>query len=107
MFRRSTRSVAWGFVAGSVLGYALGLLLAPQEGRKTQRRIVYQLEHLAGQVAVLADNLLKPSEHGEARRSGDALVADARERAQRIQDDIDRLLTEMRRPVPPSTQAGR
>ena len=48
-------------------------------------------------MAALADELLAPEADNEARRTADALVEDAQERAQRIRDDIDSLLGEMKR----------
>lgn len=96
------RASVWGVLIGGVTGFALGLLLAPEEGRKIRRRVAYQLEHLADQVGVLVDQVVTPEATNEARRTGDALVADAREKAQRIRDDIDALLGEVRRGMPPS-----
>lgn len=90
------RSSAWGMLAGGVAGFTLGLLLAPEEGRKMRRRVAYQLEHLADQLGVFIDQLSQSDSRSEARRTGDQLVADAREKAQQIRDDIDALLGEVR-----------
>ena len=89
-----------GTFVGGCTGFALGVLLAPQEGEKTKRRLVYKLDNLAGQLSHLVDHVLRPSQERAAQRSGDALVEDARDRAQRIRDDIDNLLHEMRGPSP-------
>ena len=78
----------------------LGMLVAPEEGTKLRRRLRYRLEHLGTQVGDLADQVLKPEEESEARRTGDALVADARARAQRIRRDIDALLGEVQQHGP-------
>ncbi len=86
-----------GVVIGGMAGFAVGLLLAPEEGPRTRRRLVYQLENLAAQTGLLVERLVSRRDSSEARRTGDALVADAQERAQRIRDDIDALLEEMRR----------
>ncbi|MFQ5572286.1 MAG: YtxH domain-containing protein, partial [Rhodothermales bacterium] len=83
---------------GGAAGFALGLLLAPEEGRKLRRRLSYRLESLGKQVGDLADQVLNPETESEARRTGDALVADAEVRAQRIRSDIDALLGEVRQP---------
>lgn len=101
------RAGVWGVLVGGVTGFALGLLLAPEEGRKVRRRMVYQLERLADQVGTLVDQAVSPEATSEARRTGDALVADANERARQIRDDIDALLGEVRRGGPPAgTSAG-
>lgn len=91
------RAGTWGAVVGGVAGFALGILLAPEEGKKVRRRLIYQLEHLAEQVATFLDEVSQPQLQGEARRTGDALVADAQAQAERIRDDIEALLGEMRR----------
>ena len=38
------RAGTLGFMVGGVVGFATGVLLAPQEGRKTQRRLIYKLD---------------------------------------------------------------
>ena len=78
-------------------GFALGLLAAPEPGQRTRRRLFYQLENVALRTGLLVERLFDRSAGSDARRTGDALVADAQERAQRIRDDIDALLEEMRR----------
>lgn len=97
---RVLRAGAWGVLLGGAAGFALGMLLAPEEGRKLRRRLAYQLENLAGQVGEAVDQLLHPETAGEARREGDALVANARARARQIREDIDELLGEMRQQRP-------
>lgn len=86
-----------GALLGGVTGFALGLLLAPEEGKKIRRRLAYQLESLADQVNTFVENVVHPEGPGDARQKGDAIVADARNRAQQIQDDIDALMGEARR----------
>lgn len=93
---RAFRAGTWGAIVGGMVGFALGLLLAPEEGRKIRRKLAYQLDHLGDQVADLVDRSLNPESEGEARKEGDALVADAQEKAERIRSDIDALLGEMR-----------
>lgn len=95
--RSVVRAGAWGALLGGAAGFALGLLLAPEEGQKVRRRLAYQLEHLADGVGGLTDTLLSREPGNDARRTGDALVADAQAQARQIRDDIDALLGEMRR----------
>lgn len=90
------RAGAWGIIAGGVAGFTVGLLLAPEEGQKLRRRVAYQLEHLANQLGQFVEQLSNRDGDSEARRTGDQLVEDAREKAQRIRDDIDALLGEVR-----------
>lgn len=91
------RSGVLGLLLGGAAGFTLGLLVAPQEGQRLRRRLSYRLEHLGQQVAVMLDEVLSQEADNEARRTANALVADAQERAQRIRDDIDTLLGEIKR----------
>jgi gas vesicle protein len=93
---RPFKSSTLGFLLGSAAGFALGLLLAPEEGKKIRSKLAYQLDHLSERLEDLIEKSLSPEEEGAARRDGDALVADAQEKAERIRSDIDALLGEMR-----------
>ena len=86
-----------GGLVGAAAGFALGMLLAPEEGQKIRRRVVYQLENLAGQVGDFVDGIMNPEIRGDARLQADAVIADARSKAQRIQDEMDALLGEARK----------
>lgn len=90
------RAGTWGAIVGGAVGFALGLLLAPEEGRRLRRKLAYQLDHLSEQVAELIEKMITPESEGEARRDGKALVDDAQEKAEKIRSDIDTLLGEMR-----------
>lgn len=91
------RAGVWGTIIGGSVGFGLGLLLAPEEGQKVRRRMVYQLDNLARFVSSFVDQLISTEEESEARRTGDALVADAQEKAEKIRRDIDALLGEIQR----------
>jgi gas vesicle protein len=73
----------------------LGLLLAPERGQQARRRLAYQLETLADQTGRLVQGLFGSEVTSEARRTGDALVADAQARADHIRNDIETLLNEI------------
>ena len=93
--RRPGRSASCG-TSRRAAGFALGLLVAPEEGRTVRRRLAYQLENLAGLVGSYVDQVVRSQEESAARRTGDALVADAQEKASRIRREIDDLLAEIR-----------
>jgi gas vesicle protein len=93
---RATRAWVWGLLIGGAAGFGLGLLTAPEEGRRIRRRLAYQLDALGARVGAYIDNVLEDGAAGAARLDGDALVADAHEKAQQIREDIDALLGEIR-----------
>lgn len=86
----------WSALAGGALGFTLGLLVAPERGRQVRRRLAYQLERFAGTMTNFVQEVIGPEVDSEARRTGDALVADAQARADHIRSDIDALLEELR-----------
>lgn len=100
------RAGVWGVVLGGTVGFALGMLVAPEDGKKIRRRLAYQLEHLSQQVGGYVDQLTNPAEESEARQRADALVADARQRADQIRQDIDAVIGELKHGQPSKAQAA-
>lgn len=83
-------------LAVGAVGFAFGVLVAPQEGQRTRRRIAYQLERLLIRAEMLISRLTDPGVYSDAQRNRDALVADAQARADNIRSDIEMLLKELR-----------
>ncbi len=102
----AARRTLWSALAGGALGLALGWATAPRRGPDLRRRLAYQLTDLARRTSSLARRLAASSADSEARRTRDALVADAEARANHIRDDIEALLDELRRPDPPDADAA-
>lgn len=94
---KTFRTGTIGILVGAAAGFALGVLFAPEEGKKLRRKLAYQLEHLGESVADLIDQTLgDKKESGFAKRESEALVETARQKANVIRHDIDTLLDEMR-----------
>ncbi len=89
------RASALGVLTGGLAGFSLGLLLAPNEGRTVRRRLAYLLDRWSRQLATLVDQLGSDEAQSEARASGAALIADAREQAERILHDANALMSEV------------
>lgn len=99
---RVIRASLVSLLAGGAAGFGLGLLLAPDEGQKARRRLAYLLDRWAHQVATLVEHLNSDEVQSAARESGAALIADAREQAERILQDANSLMSEVRqRPAGP------
>ncbi|WP_232798000.1 YtxH domain-containing protein [Salinibacter altiplanensis] len=91
-----TRIGVCSALAGGAVGFALGMLFAPQRGPDARRRVAYQLERLSVQTGMLFRRLLRSGGESEGRRNSDAVVEDAETRADHIRDDIDALMEELR-----------
>lgn len=97
-FSTVVRAGTFGVLLGGMAGFAAGLLVAPEEGRKVRRRLVYQLERAAEQLGVLIEQVVQqPASTGGARASGHQVVEEARTEAARIREEIDALIGEVRR----------
>ncbi len=90
------QAAVWGAAAGAATGFALGLLFAPFEGEKMRRSVSYRLEQWGGTFWDMTDRLSGTGMPATERRSSKAVVADAEERAQRIREDIDAILGQMK-----------
>jgi gas vesicle protein len=103
---RATQIGIWSALAGGALGFALGMLFAPQRGPDTRRRLAYQLEHLAAQAEGVLRRLAESGLEPAPSQTGKEVVADAEARANHIRDDIDALLEELRKQSAASGENG-
>lgn len=95
--RKRTKQVGlYSALAGGAVGFALGMLFAPERGPDARRRIAYQLEHLTAQAEGFLRRLFRSGPGTEARRNSEAVVENAETRADHIRDDIDALLEKLR-----------
>src|SRR5690606_31379555 len=94
--RSSIRASLWGFAVGGATGFALGLLLAPDEGQQVRQRLAYLLDRWSNQVARVAGDLLAESDPSAARQSADAVVAEARHQAEQLLSEAEALMREAR-----------
>ena len=94
---KAVRTGTWGLLIGAAAGFAMGVLFAPEEGKRLRRKMAYRLDKLGDSVAGAIDKAVSDSDIvSEARQQADALVKDAKEKAGAISSDIDALLDEMR-----------
>ena len=86
------RAAGWGALLGGGVGFALGLLLAPEKGQNIRLRVSYRLNHLTRQVGALARQWAAQTDEDVARSEGKAVVARAEEDAAAINSRMDEIL---------------
>lgn len=95
--RRVLLASVWGTISGGLVGFGLGMLLAPDEGQQMRRRLAYLLDRWSGQVSVMVERLRTEDSESDARASAAAIVDDARQQAEKLLQEADDLMNEVRR----------
>lgn len=95
---RTTQTLI-AFLAGCATGASLGLLYAPDKGTVTRDRLTYRLSKYRDQLQQLLNDLLNSADLPEnvSRSEGQRVVNDAREKAERLLEDVDRLMAQIKR----------
>ncbi|CAN5499793.1 YtxH domain-containing protein [soil metagenome] len=94
--RHVVRASILGTLAGGAVGFVTGVLVAPNQGTEARRRMAYLLGRWSRQVAGLVDRLDNQASSGAARQSAAAVVQEARDQAQRLLQEADALMSEVR-----------
>ncbi|MDX1439115.1 MAG: YtxH domain-containing protein [Rubricoccaceae bacterium] len=91
------RATLGGLLVGGAVGFAMGILLAPDEGREMRQRVSYLLDRWSKGVADFVDDLgSEGMSSSEARQSAAAVVADAKEKAQELLSEAEAIMNEAR-----------
>ena len=85
-------------LTGVATGTVVGLLYAPDKGRITRNRLSFQLSKGREQIQQLITDLMNSAELPEnlSRDEGQRVVNDAREKAERLLEDVDRLMAQIK-----------
>ena len=95
--RRIINASVLSTLTGGLLGFGLGLLVAPDEGQQIRRRLAYLIDRWANQAGAAMERMRSEVLASDARATGDALVEDARERARQLVEEADALMEKVRR----------
>lgn len=85
-------------LAGASAGAAFGLLYAPDKGKITRDRMSFRLSKYREQIERMITDLIDSSELPEnlSKNEGQRVVNDAREKAERLLEDVDRLMAQIK-----------
>jgi len=86
------------FLSGCATGVAMGILFAPEKGKVTRDRLTFRLSKYREQLIDLIEDLMAEKDYPDsfAKAEGEKVVNDAREKAERLLEDVDRLMAQIK-----------
>lgn len=86
-------------LTGAIAGVTIGTLYAPDKGIVTRDRLSFRLSKYREQIEQLLAQIAHSAELPEnlSKNEGQRVVNDAREKAERLLEDVDRLMAQIKK----------
>ncbi len=87
------------FLAGAAVGAIIGILYAPDKGSNTREKLSFQLDKYKKLLEDYLNDLVTGKETpltSEAKSQGDKVVSETKGKAERLLEDVDELLEQLR-----------
>lgn len=93
-----TTSALIAFLSGAAVGAVVGILYAPDKGSNTRDKLSYRLDKYRNKLEELLDELMEGKDlpSSSAKSESQRVISDAKEKAERLLDDVDDLIGQIR-----------
>jgi gas vesicle protein len=99
MSKKGGSSTLLAFLVGAATGAILGILYAPDKGSNTREKLSFQLDKYRKMLQELINDFVSGKESpltSEAKSQGQKVVDEAKNKAERLLEDVDELLEQIR-----------